>query len=131
MNQNDIRNTLDTESVRLSKALGQNLLHDQNVLQRITKAADLRKDDQVLEVGPGLGSLTEHLLQEDNELTVIEKDKRLASHLDKKFKNNQVTRPPYWIGIKIVPKTFEFWQGDQFRLHERELYYLKKKASLL
>ena len=45
---------------------------------------------------------------------------------EKKFENNQVTRPPYWIGIKIVPKTFEFWQGDQFRLHERELYYLKK-----
>ena len=47
---------------------------------------------------------------------------------EKKFENNQVTRPPYWVGIKIVPKTFEFWQGDQFRLHERELYYLKKKV---
>ena len=87
MNQNDIRNTLDTESIRLSKALGQNLLHDQNVLQRIAKAADLQKDDNVLEIGPGLGSLTEHLLQKVNELTVIEKDKRLASHLGEKFKN--------------------------------------------
>ena len=47
---------------------------------------------------------------------------------EKKFENNQVTRPPYWVGIKIVPKTFEFWQGDQFRLHERELFYLKKKV---
>ena len=87
MNQNDIRNTLDTESIRLSKSLGQNLLHDQNVLQRIAKAADLQKDDNVLEIGPGLGSLTEHLLQKVNELTVIEKDKRLASHLGEKFKN--------------------------------------------
>ena len=53
---------------------------------------------------------------------------RKVTEYEKKFENNQVTRPPYWIGIKIVPKTFEFWQGDQFRLHERELYYLRKKV---
>ena len=41
-----------------------------------------------------------------------------------------VKRPPYWVGIKIVPKTIEFWQGDKFRLHERELYYLRKKVWL-
>ena len=92
MNRNDIRNTLDEESVRLSKALGQNLLHDQNVLRRIAKAADLQEDDQVLEIGPGLGALTEHLLMAVNELTAIEKDQRLHKHLNKRFADQEKLR---------------------------------------
>ena len=47
---------------------------------------------------------------------------------EKKFKKMTVTRPSYWVGIKVVPKCFEFWKGNQFRLHEREVYYLKKKV---
>ena len=46
----------------------------------------------------------------------------------KKNLKNSGSRPPYWVGIKIVPKCFEFWQGNQFRLHEREVYNLKKKV---
>ena len=76
MNRNEIRSTLDEESVRLSKALGQNLLHDQNVLRRIAKAADLHPADQALEIGPGLGALTEHLLAAVDQLTAIEMDKQ-------------------------------------------------------
>ena len=50
MSRTDIRKTLDEESIRLTKSLGQNLLHDQNVLRRIVKAADIQPDDEVLEV---------------------------------------------------------------------------------
>ena len=89
MNRNNIQNTLDEKSVRLSKALGQNLLHDQNVLLRIAKAAELQPDDHALEIGPGLGGLTEHLLPAVNELTAIEKDKRLAAHLRDRFKDQK------------------------------------------
>ena len=48
MNRSEMRSTLDEESVRLSKALGQNLLHDQNVLRRIAKAAKLKTEYSVL-----------------------------------------------------------------------------------
>jgi|TARA_B100000959_G_scaffold250958_1_gene279834 16S rRNA (adenine1518-N6/adenine1519-N6)-dimethyltransferase len=85
MNKTDIRSTLDQESIRLSKALGQNLLHDQNVLQRIIKAGDLRPEDKVLEVGPGLGALTEHLLPAVGQLTAIEMDRRLEERLRARF----------------------------------------------
>ena len=78
MNRNEIRSTLDEESVRLSKALGQNLLHDQNVLRRIAKSADLHPADQALEIGPGLGALTEHLLAAVDQLTAIEMDKPIC-----------------------------------------------------
>jgi len=92
MNRSEIRGTLDEESVRLSKALGQNLLHDQNVLRRIAQAADLQPDDQALEIGPGLGGLTEHLLASVRELTAIEKDKRLHEHLRDRFANEPKLR---------------------------------------
>ena len=36
-------------------------------------------------------------------------------------------RPEYWVGIKIEPKEFEFWQQGDFRSHKREVYYLKNK----
>ena len=85
MNRNDIRETLDEESIRLTKSLGQNLLHDQNVLRRIVKAGDLSPTDKVLEIGPGLGALTKHLLTAVGQLTAIEMDRRLESRLRERF----------------------------------------------
>ncbi len=87
MNRTDIRQTLDEESIRLTKSLGQNLLHDQNVLRRIVKAADIQPDDEVLEVGPGLGALTEFLLPKAQNLLAIEKDRRLVEHLRHRFED--------------------------------------------
>ena len=85
MNRNEIHNTLDEESIRLSKSLGQNLLHDQNVLRRIVKAGDLTTEDKVLEIGPGLGALTEHLLPAVGQLTAIEMDRRLEERLRARY----------------------------------------------
>ena len=59
----------------------------------------------------------------DSRRVLIERFKKY----EKKFEKIQVDRPPHWVGIKILPKSFEFWQGDQFRLHDREVYFLKKK----
>ena len=87
MNRTDIRQTLDEESIRLTKSLGQNLLHDQNVLRRIVKAADIQMDDEVLEVGPGLGALTGFLLPKAKNLLAIEKDRRLVEHLRHRFED--------------------------------------------
>ena len=85
MNKTDIRETLDEESIRLTKSLGQNLLHDQNVLRRIAKSGDLSPTDKVLEIGPGLGALTAHLLPAVGRLTAIEMDRRLEAKLRERF----------------------------------------------
>jgi len=85
MNRTDIRETLDEESIRLTKSLGQNLLHDQNVLRRIAKAGDLSPTDKVLEIGPGLGALTAHLLPAVSQLTAFEMDRRLEAKLRERF----------------------------------------------
>jgi 16S rRNA (adenine1518-N6/adenine1519-N6)-dimethyltransferase len=64
--------------LRPTKTLGQNFLHDANTIRRIVRAAGLRPDDVVLEVGPGLGSLTLGLLPQVAHVTAVEIDPRLA-----------------------------------------------------
>ncbi|MEO0367651.1 MAG: 16S rRNA (adenine(1518)-N(6)/adenine(1519)-N(6))-dimethyltransferase RsmA [Pseudomonadota bacterium] len=61
------------------KSLGQNFLQDANIIQKIVAAVSPRDTDQVIEIGPGRGALTEHLLSSNCQLTVIEFDRDLAN----------------------------------------------------
>ncbi|MDE3068076.1 MAG: ribosomal RNA small subunit methyltransferase A [Verrucomicrobiota bacterium] len=74
MKLSEIRDILAARGIQLTKSLGQNFLHDANQLRRIVKAAQLAKTDKVLEIGPGLGPLTELLLEKAGEILAIEKD---------------------------------------------------------
>jgi 16S rRNA (adenine1518-N6/adenine1519-N6)-dimethyltransferase len=67
--------------LRPTKSLGQNFLHDANTIRRIVRIAGLRPQDVVLEVGPGLGSLTLGLLPAAAAVTAVEIDPRLAEQL--------------------------------------------------
>ena len=81
MKLSEMREILTARGIQLTKSLGQNFLHDANQLRRIVKAAELTKVDKVLEIGPGLGPLTELLLQNAGEVLAIEKDARLVDSL--------------------------------------------------
>ena len=81
MKLSEMRQALAGSGIRLTKSLGQNFLHDANQLRRIVAAADLSGADKVLEIGPGLGPLTELLLAEAGEVLAIEKDARLVEVL--------------------------------------------------
>lgn len=63
------------------KRFGQNFLHDINIIHQIVQSIHLSKDDNLLEIGPGLGALTEPLLNEVKGMTVIELDRDLANSL--------------------------------------------------
>ncbi len=67
--------------LRPTKKLGQNFVHDPNTVRRIVKSAELRPDDVVLEVGPGLGSLTLALLPAVAAVHAVEIDPVLAARL--------------------------------------------------
>ncbi|MEJ2868203.1 16S rRNA (adenine(1518)-N(6)/adenine(1519)-N(6))-dimethyltransferase RsmA [Actinomycetospora sp. OC33-EN08] len=67
--------------VRPTKKLGQNFVHDANTVRRIVRLAELDPDDVVLEVGPGLGSLTLALLDEAAAVVAVEIDPTLAGRL--------------------------------------------------
>ncbi len=64
------------------KSLGQNFLHDPNMLDKIVSIAELTPDDLVLEVGPGTGLLTERIAKAAKQLTSIEVDERLQPLLE-------------------------------------------------
>nr|WP_142027522.1 16S rRNA (adenine(1518)-N(6)/adenine(1519)-N(6))-dimethyltransferase RsmA [Blastococcus colisei] len=76
-----IRELAQRLDLRPTKTLGQNFLHDANTIRRIVRTAELRPDDVVLEVGPGLGSLTLGLLPAAARVVAVEIDPRLADLL--------------------------------------------------
>jgi len=77
----EIRRLADELGVSPTKKLGQNFVHDANTIRRIVSIARVSKGDHVLEVGPGLGSLTLGLLEAGATVSVIEIDPRLAGAL--------------------------------------------------
>jgi 16S rRNA (adenine1518-N6/adenine1519-N6)-dimethyltransferase len=87
MKLSDMREVLDARDIQLTRSLGQNFLHDQNQLRRIVGAAELTPTDSVLEIGPGLGPLTEMLLAQARLVLAIEKDARLVAVLRERFTN--------------------------------------------
>ena len=85
MKLSEMRQVLTERGIQLTKSLGQNFLHDGNQLMRIAAAAELGADDKVVEIGPGLGPLTELLIQQAGEVLAIEKDARLVEFLKERF----------------------------------------------
>ncbi|KAA8887926.1 16S rRNA (adenine(1518)-N(6)/adenine(1519)-N(6))-dimethyltransferase RsmA [Nocardia colli] len=77
----EVRVLAERLGVRPTKQLGQNFVHDANTVRRIVAAAGVGRDDVVLEVGPGLGSLTLALLDVVDSVVAVEIDPVLAEHL--------------------------------------------------
>jgi len=72
-------------SIKNNKSLGQHWLKDRSVLAHIADCADLSESDTVLEIGPGLGTLTSELLRRTNKVVAVEYDSELARKLPAQF----------------------------------------------
>jgi 16S rRNA (adenine1518-N6/adenine1519-N6)-dimethyltransferase len=88
------------------KSLGQNFLHDRNLARWIVDQAKIATDDYVVEIGPGLGALTEFALEKGAQVLAIEKDKRLVEFLRQRFAN----------------QNFQIIHGDALEFDVRSLY---------
>ena len=72
--------------IKAKKSLGQNFLIDKNIIQSIVNIGDIKKNNVILEVGPGTGNLTEYILKKNpKKIFVIEKDSNLVNLLNGKF----------------------------------------------
>jgi len=85
VNPSETLELLRRHDLSLTKRLGQHFLIDGNVLRSIIAAGDIAAGEQVLEVGPGIGTLTEALLDAGAKVTAIEFDERLHKVLDIEF----------------------------------------------
>ena len=95
-----VRDLLDEHGLEPSRALGQNFVVDPNTVRRIARLAAVGEGDQVVEVGPGLGSLTLALVETGARVTAVELDRHLLAPL------RSVVEPH---GVRVV-------HGDAMRL---------------
>lgn len=85
MTPTDIKKQLEVLGVRATKLRGQHFLIDQNALRAIVAAAELKKSDTVLEIGPGLGVLTLELLAHAGRVVAVELDLAFAKHIEEEL----------------------------------------------
>ena len=83
----EIRTALTQLETSPRKTFGQNFMINEETLRFIAGALDLKKGESVIEIGPGLGFLTNELLATGASILAIEKDRRFAAFLKEKFKN--------------------------------------------
>ena len=72
-------------NIRANKSLGQNFLINQNVIDEIVGSAEISKDDLIIGIGPGLGTLTKQLLEKAGKVICIELDERMVKILNDRF----------------------------------------------
>ncbi|MEA2113749.1 MAG: 16S rRNA (adenine(1518)-N(6)/adenine(1519)-N(6))-dimethyltransferase RsmA [Patescibacteria group bacterium] len=101
-----VKNLLKQHNIRPNKIMGQNFLIDEGVVDQMIKAANLSKKDVVLEVGPGLGGLTEKLAQKAKKVIAVEKDKRIIEVLKETLKNYENVEIVHGDILNILETTF-------------------------
>ena len=105
-------------NIKANKSLGQNFLINQQVVEEIVKSANINKEDLIIEIGPGLGILTQFLLEEAGKVICIELDTKMIQILNDRFSlfdNFQVINQnvkivanlPYYITTPIIMKLLE------------------------
>jgi 16S rRNA (adenine1518-N6/adenine1519-N6)-dimethyltransferase len=82
-----IKELLLQHKTKPNKTLGQNFLIDKNVLEKIITASDIKNTDTIIEVGPGIGTLTQELAEKAKKVIAIEKDEALLKILEEILKN--------------------------------------------
>ena len=128
--------TLKELKITPSKRLGQNFLQDLSSLYQLEKYLTQKK---ILEIGAGLGALTFYLLEKGFFVIAVEKDKRLASFLEEKKKEYQLTSLEVYSGdiLEISPQEIHSWGIQEiisnlpFSISSPFLLFLVKKLSFV
>ena len=104
---NEIKDIQKAYDIRPKKSLGQNFIIDKNIISKMVRLFQLMPSDIVLEIGPGLGALTEPLSKKCNRVIAVEKDAKLSQVLRQLLKSRQVRN------VSIVHEDFlDYRIGD-------------------
>lgn len=98
-----------------NKNLGQNFLINDSVVQKIVESADIDKHDLIIEIGPGLGNLTEFLLEKAGKVIAIELDQRMIDILNDRF---------------FMYNNFEIINEDILKIDLKDLISKNKKSEI-
>lgn len=109
MTLSEIRQILSEREIQLTRSLGQNFMHDQNQIQKIVAAGEVGSEDAVVEIGPGLGPLTEQLVTQAGKVIAIETDHRLIEFLGKRFRDAGNFQLIHEDALKLIRKQASDW----------------------
>ena len=101
-------------NITANKSLGQNFLINEQVIQKIIQASEITKEDVIIEIGPGLGTLTSRLLEKAKRVIAIELDERMVKILKKRF---------------LTFSNFELLSEDILKVNLKELIRLQKQDN--
>ena len=119
------RHILSAFHLRASKRLGQNFLVDAGVVRAIVDAADLSPADTVLEIGPGIGTLTQGLAESGARIVAVELDKKLPAVLAETLKGyDNVTIVPGDILKLDILRILNLGAGERFKVVANLPYYI-------
>lgn len=116
--------TIKASKLELKKSLGQNFLTDVNIVRKIVATANVDKDTSVIEIGPGIGALTEILLEQANDVVAVEIDQRLIPILEQTFEgqNFSVINEDF---LKIEPEAVKpLVQKEKVKVVANLPYYI-------
>ena len=82
---NETKFLMNKYNIQANKSLGQNFLIDENVITTAIEKSNINKDDLVIEIGPGLGTLTKYLLESAGRVVCVELDNRMIKILEERF----------------------------------------------
>jgi len=105
----NVKNILEKFNTKPKKGLGQNFLIDKNILQKIIESSDIKPEDIILEVGPGVGALTQELAKKAQKVIAVEKDETMCKILKedlKDFKNIEIINEDI-LKFKIEEKKYK------------------------
>ena len=108
----ETRFLMNKYNIKANKSLGQNFLIKEEVVEQIVESAKIEKEDLVIEVGPGLGTLTKYLLEKAGKVICIELDKKMIEILNDRF---------------FLSSNFELLNQDVLKVDLKEL--IKKEKS--
>lgn len=108
-----IKELLEIIEAKPLKSLGQNFIVQESLVDKIIESADIKESDHIIEIGPGLGVLTEKILQKTKNFTAYEKDKKYAQYLQKKYPN--IIHQDI-LKVKDFPKDFKIVANIPFNI---------------
>lgn len=107
---------LNKYHIKANKSLGQNFLINENVIEKIVDSSNITKDDLVIEIGPGLGTLTTYLLERAKKVICIELDSKMVNILNDRF---------------ILYKNFEIINEDVLEVDLKNIIETEKKTDYI
>jgi len=125
-----VRAVVERYGLAAKKKLGQHFLVDGHVVDKILKAAAVNSNDVVLEVGPGIGGLTQALASDAGHVVAVELDKQLIPVLESQFANDNVTIVQGDILRVDLPEILALYKGMNIKVVANLPYYITTPVIL-